>query len=303
MLMDIDKQNGNVAFNEESHRYWNVNDESKTYISVTTLIHEFSQPFDADFWSAYKALEKLLDASSWKLEKPALLKSKKFNKDILEVYGIKENDFNKEQQAILDAWEDKKNESCIRGTKIHAEIENSFYKKKKNITLDKFGVGGKFSCKPHDNSLDLEYGVYPEYLIYKETKDGILNLAGQIDLIIKSGKDIILADHKTNEKIDLKAGYNSETKGTYKMRYPLNNLDDCNYNHYCLQLSTYAWMLEQLHPEFNIKALYINHYDHQGKNTIYKCPYLKDEVIRMLKFYKKQLMIADTKKKYKKIEY
>ena len=27
--MKIDKQNGSIAFNEEAHRYWNVNDEYK----------------------------------------------------------------------------------------------------------------------------------------------------------------------------------------------------------------------------------------------------------------------------------
>ena len=57
--MNIDKQNGKVAFSELDHVYWNVDDNEK-YISVTTLIHKFSQPFDKDFWSAYKALEKLI---------------------------------------------------------------------------------------------------------------------------------------------------------------------------------------------------------------------------------------------------
>ena len=32
--MTIDKQNGAVCFNEDSHVYWNVNDDEK-YISVT----------------------------------------------------------------------------------------------------------------------------------------------------------------------------------------------------------------------------------------------------------------------------
>ena len=55
--MEIDKRNGNIAFNEAYHRYWNVNDASKKFISVTTLIEKFGQPFDKDFWSSYKALE------------------------------------------------------------------------------------------------------------------------------------------------------------------------------------------------------------------------------------------------------
>ena len=39
---------------------------------------------------------------------------------------VNENDFNREQQAILDAWDNEKRISCERGTKIHAELENSF---------------------------------------------------------------------------------------------------------------------------------------------------------------------------------
>jgi hypothetical protein len=54
--MKIDKQNGSVCFNEDSHVYWNVNDNEK-YISVTTLIERYAQPFDSEFWSGYKALE------------------------------------------------------------------------------------------------------------------------------------------------------------------------------------------------------------------------------------------------------
>mgnify|MGYP001772386015 FL=1 len=57
--MKIDKQNGTVAFNDQEHIYWNVND-NKRYVSVTTLIHRYTQEFDKEFWSSYKDLEKLL---------------------------------------------------------------------------------------------------------------------------------------------------------------------------------------------------------------------------------------------------
>jgi hypothetical protein len=193
--MKIDKQNGNVAFNNDEHCYWNVNDNEK-YISVTTLIHEFTQPFDKDFWSAYKALEKLLSKESWAVEKKSLLNTKTFNKELLSLYNISENDFNKVQQDILDAWDEENRRSCERGTKIHEEIENSFYKKPKDISLSKFGIGGKFECKKDYSELDLDYGVYPEYLIYRESDDGILRIAGQVDLIVKSGNDIVIVDHK-----------------------------------------------------------------------------------------------------------
>ena len=46
--MKIDKQNGKVCFNNDSHCYWNIDDNEK-YISVTTLIHRFPQPFDKEY--------------------------------------------------------------------------------------------------------------------------------------------------------------------------------------------------------------------------------------------------------------
>ena len=116
--MKIDKQNGNVAFENESHTYWNVND-NKRYISVTTLIHRYAQEFDKEFWSAYKALEKLIPKESWAIEKKSLLNTKKFNREILDIYNISELEFNKTQQDILDVWDEENRKSCDRGTKIH----------------------------------------------------------------------------------------------------------------------------------------------------------------------------------------
>ena len=142
----ITKQNGNIAFEEDAHIYYDVTNPDLKFTSVTTMIHSFTQPFDEQFWSAYKALEKLLPKEDWTIEKKALLATKKFSIELLDAYGITENDFNKEQQAILDAWDNEKRISCERGTKIHAELENSFYNKPKNISLSKYEIGGKFEC-------------------------------------------------------------------------------------------------------------------------------------------------------------
>lgn len=87
------------------------------------------------------------------------------------------------------------------------------------------------------------------------------------------------------------------------MKYPLNTLDDCNYNHYALQLSTYAWMLQKINPNFIIKDLIINHYDHDGNNTLYHCDYLKKEVERMLLQYRKDLILNNKRSKRHHIKY
>ena len=45
----ITKQNGNIAFEEEAHIYYDVTKPNEKFISVTTLIHHFTNPFDKDF--------------------------------------------------------------------------------------------------------------------------------------------------------------------------------------------------------------------------------------------------------------
>lgn len=196
IMLKIDKQNENMAFNEEGHVYFDVTDTKKKYISVTTMIEKFGQPFDKDFWSSYKALEKLLPTEEWAIEKKSLLNSKKFNKELLELHNISEEDFNREQQAILDSWQAENKKSCERGTAIHANLENSFYRKKKNIDLAKYQVGGKFECVKDKTELDLENGVYPEYLISWDSPSGKLHVAGQIDVIAKKGNSIVILDWK-----------------------------------------------------------------------------------------------------------
>ncbi len=56
----VDKENDEVFFNDETHTYYDKN-TLQSYISVTTLIHSYSQEFDEEFWSAYKALEEIMD--------------------------------------------------------------------------------------------------------------------------------------------------------------------------------------------------------------------------------------------------
>lgn len=299
----ITKQNGNIAFVEETHKYFDVTNPDAVFTSVTTMIHSYTQPFDKDFWSAYKALEKLLPKDGWNIEKKSLLATKKFDKVLLELHNIDENTFNREQQGILDEWDEENRKSCERGTKIHADLENSFYEKKKDIDISKFEIGGKFTCDKGRTALDLENGIYPEYLISRVSEDGKLRIAGQIDLLVKKGNKLTIGDFKTNKKIEMKSFFNQRTKQSVKMKFPLQNLDDTNYWHYCLQLSTYAWMLQKYNPEFEIDDLVMIHFDHNDNMTVYHLPYLKAEVIKMLNHYKKESSLKANREKRKPIEY
>ena len=115
--------------------------------------------------------------------------------------------------------------------------------------------------------------------------------------------DKCIITHNTNKEIKQHSGFDSKTKSTAKMKYPLNNLEDCNFIHYTLQLSTYAWMIQKLNPEFIIKDLILVHFDHQGNQNIYHLDYLKKDVEKMLRWHKHQVIREKQKEKYKRIEY
>lgn len=296
--LKIDKKNGHCLYNDEQHVYWNEKDNLK-YISVTTLIHKFQQAFDEDFWSAYKAFERIM-GDDFKHIKSELLKTKKFDPKLIIDLKINPVEFDLIRAEILQEWENTRNASCIRGTGIHLEKELKFYENKEH-EIKHFGLGGKFTCEPSYYELDLEKGVYPEYLVsYIEDN---FRIAGQVDLLIKDGNDIYIIDYKTNKKLDKTSYYNPKAKKHEMMKYPLSNIMDCNMMHYTLQLSMYAYLLQKVNPEFNIKKLMIIHYDHDGNENHYELEYLKSEIESLIKFYKKDTALKERKANRKQIEY
>ena len=296
--LEIDKENSVVSYNDKLHKYW-VKGTDQTCISVTTLIHKFST-FDEDFWSSYKALESLAEEENFRDIKPDLLNSKVFNNRYVDMVGIDIEDFKERKQEILNEWAEKREASCIRGTAIHRqhELEHLAGRTKE---LSHLGLGGKFSTTTTNM---LEYGaqkVYPELLLSRISPDNKLRLAGQADLVVIDGSDVYILDYKTNKEIKMKSYYDRKLKRSQMMKYPLNNLQDTNFWHYSLQLSTYAWMIQKANPDFNIKGLILIHYDHNDNCTTYECEYLKDDVERMLGYYKNQIDYDEFKKSREKI--
>lgn len=283
----IDKETDSIVYFDDTHEYRAKSDDLKG-VSVTTMIHAYTTPFDATFWSSYKALEALVEPEIFGILKPKLLQTKRFNKSILTKLDVDLDLFNSKKQEILDSYDKKRIASCEYGTKIHAQIENALYGRDPN-TLKKFGVGGKIPVYKGKYRLELGSGVYPEFMLSYRDDDFLL--CGQIDLLIANDNKLTIGDHKTNEKIEFKSFYDKYKKSQTMMKYPLNTIQDCNGQHYTLQLSTYAWMLQQLNPNFEIERLFIHWIDHDGKESFIDVPYMKQEVEKMLTDYKKKLKI------------
>ena len=285
----VDKENDNVFFNDEKHVYLDKL-TGEPYISVTTLIGKYENEFNENFFSKYKALEALAEPDYFSLVKSGLLATQIWKPELLDKLNIDKVEFELKTQEILDAWHANRDEACEHGSSVHELMENSFYGNT-HFDLTKFGcsdIVGDFDCKKGYYTLDIEHGIYPEYLISWISPEG-LHISGQMDLICRNGLDISILDWKTNREIKKRSYYNSSKKKNVMMKYPLNNLEDCNWNHYQLQLSLYAYMVQQINPELNIKELKLVHIDRNGKQTIYDVKYLKEEVERMIKHYAKSL--------------
>lgn len=195
--MRIDKANGNVAFNEERHLYWDTGSGDR-YVSVTTLIDRFKQDFDREFWASYKALEKVLPRNKFLMEKKELLRTKVFGPDILVRCHAYEEDFLKARERILAEWDEANRKSCERGRRMHAALES--YSKEgrfREAVMPYLGMEFRdLPCHADPEGDRLDDGIFPELLVHYESPDGILKVAGQIDLLVKDGGGIYVVDYK-----------------------------------------------------------------------------------------------------------
>ena len=280
----VDKENEEVFYNDAVHQYWTKSGKEKC-ISCTTLIHNYVPVFDSEFWCRYKSLEALVDKETFAPIRKLLNDSKRWNDKYISDLGIELEDFENKRLEILAEWDKKNKDACERGTEIH-RIHELAHLKGETEELKYLKLGGKFTPKT-DNKIVNGSHVYPELLLSYVTDS--LKVAGQADLIIVDGWDVFVLDYKSNRKLDKKSFFNQKTKKSSKMLYPLNNLDDCNFMHYSMQLSTYGYMIQQIDPRFNIKGLTLIHLDHDGGCTFHECEYLKSDVERMLEHYKKQV--------------
>jgi len=294
------KRNGNVAFRESDHCYFDLRDPNKKYTSVTSCIHDYVEKFDETYWSRYKSLEQLAGIELFKSSgvKSALLDLKIWKDSYCTKLGVSIEEVHNKALEIAEGYKKNAEEACAFGTAYHLEQETNFYKRGGKFKLDFLDkrFDKEYVCNKDYYELDLENGIYPEYLIYWEEDN--LRISGQIDVLIKEGNDITLLDWKTNAKgIEDKSYYNHKTKSYKMMKYPVNNLQDCTLMHYTLQLSFYAKLLQKINPEFKIKLLLLKHYSREGVQTDIELEYLPNEVDKIIKDIQKKNYIEEQRNK------
>lgn len=255
-------------------------------LSVTGIIKSF-HCFDRDFWLSYKALESVMDPDDFKSIKMTLLKSKKINPKIINLVG--KEIFELKRAEIDQEWKLKSDQAKESGILVHEKLHTLLTtdlrecKRSFNIPTDKYQIAITEQFMESD-------GLFPEFRM--EVKlDNDLTLIGVADLIIKDKNHITIVDYKTDEKIEVNSRYDTAKKKKKCMKYPLTKLPDCNLSHYQIQLSLYAWMLQQLNPELIIDSLKVAHIKDGKLKREYHVEYIKDTIESLIKWHTKSLKL------------
>ena len=266
-----------IKFIEDGHVYESIDNDNIDWLSVTSFISKFKPKFDPKSQAKKSAKNK---RSKW--------------------YGMTEKE-------ILEAWDNETKRAIKLGNFYHNQREadilelNTIERDGKEIPIIRPLVDKETGVKiaPIQKLSD---GLYPEHLVYLKSA----KLCGQADLVEIVNNTINITDYKTNKEIKEK-GFTNWEGITSKMFNPVSHLDDCNLNHYNLQLSIYAYIIRKHNPKLKIGKLTIQHVkfkqigedkhgypinEHVNGEPIleevkmYELPYLKQEVISIINWLK-----------------
>lgn len=259
-----------LKFYPDKHKY--VSEDGVDWLSVTSLISNFKQPFDADAIALKSSRNK---KSKW--------------------YGMT-------PEEIKEAWKAEANRATTLGTWYHncrekdiCELNNI---ERKGVTVPIFKPIEIEGIK-HSPNQKLTDGVYPEHMVYLKSA----GICGQSDLVEVINGEVHITDYKTNKEIKL-AGFTNWEGITQKMSPPVSHLDDCHLNHYALQLSMYMFIILKHNPKLRFGSLTIHHilFEEVGRDKFdnpitaldtngdpivldivqYDLPYLKQEAISVI---------------------
>jgi ATP-dependent exoDNAse (exonuclease V) beta subunit len=219
-----------ITFTEEGHRY-TVDGDDSSYVSVTTLIHRFFPHFDAP-----KVIAKII----------ASPKSP--------YYGMQPD----EVQAM---W----NLATLQGSHLHEAIE---------VFFDQIA---DFGSIPEVAAHSVEFGYFLDFFrdhVVGKMKpyrsemyvfDENISVCGSIDMLFASpdnDDEIFIFDWKRSKEIRTSSPFGKGLRC-------LGHLDDCNFNHYSLQLNMYKFILESKYGKKVVgMALVILHPRHSSYQVI-----------------------------------
>lgn len=276
-----------IQFTAETHKYESTDGKDIKWLSVTSFVGLFKPPFEKEEIATKASKNK---KSKW--------------------YGLT-------PEEIMDIWQSETDRAIELGSWYHDQREaellmcNSL--ERAGIELPIINVIEEDGVKLAPDQ-KLMPGIYPEHLVYLKSA----GLCGQADRVEVLHETIDLFDYKTNKEIKLE-GFTNWEGITNKMLGPCSHLDDCNFNHYALQLSTYMYMMLKHNHNLKPGKMEIHHiiFEKEGEDKYgypivkkdedgnpivkevvpYNIPYLKKEVQNMIKYLKVNPELIKQKRK------
>jgi len=172
-------------------------------------------------------------------------------------------------EQLREQWKD------INRVAIHRGKRHHFTEELLSFIFEASGLS-----RDYNDTIDLanlKDGVYPELRIYNRE----LYLCGTADKVtISTGDDgkryCIIDDYKTNIKPMQMRGFRDQV-----MLFPLNQIQDCNYYHYTLQLNIYAYMLSCFgYIPLSLTLIHKRFMDDEEIPEKYKIPFVTEEKLR-----------------------
>lgn len=258
-----------IVFNAEDHSYKSIDDTGITWTSVTSLVSNFKKPFDSKSVSQKVSKNK---KSKW--------------------FGLT-------PERIQELWESEANRATSLGNFYHNQRESdicslaSIQKEGTPIPVYKPIEEDGLKKAPVQRLTD---GIYPEHMVYLKSA----GICGQSDLVEVVNGKVNIIDYKTNKEIKTESFRNWEGIPD-KLSSPLNHLEDCNFNHYSLQLSIYMYIILKHNPKLEPGRIYIHHVlfetvgedEHEYPITKYSAegdPVVKDVVVMEIPYLKEEVI-------------
>jgi hypothetical protein len=217
-----------IVFNANDHSYKSLEDSNIDWVSVTTLVSHFKIPFDAKKVAERVSKNK---KSKW--------------------HGI-------DPVIIQQIWKNEADRSTTLGTFYHNQREDDICSfasiEREGITIPVFKPSGENNGIRHAPSQKLEPGVYPEHMVYLRS----VGICGQSDLVEVVNGKVNIIDYKTNKEIKKESWVDWEGKSA-KLLAPVDNLDDCHFYHYALQLSIYMYIILKHNPKLKPGRIFVHH--------------------------------------------
>lgn len=310
-LRDTRYNDVHLTFKEDGHKY--NDDFGNEYKSVTTLLHSYAPAFDKEYWLKKKAKElnisvKRLEEQWQTITKEACERGTRTHNGIED--GIKNS------SMFFDAvrYMTKPNGEMITVAdipNINLNIKPLDIKEFKDATENKY---------PKIYEV-FDYYTTNGYTIYSEIGAFLIDylISGTIDVLCIRDDKFVIGDWKTNRGgLIFESGYYKKDKRTKPAQTtniwvpkketllpPLTNLPNCNGSIYNLQLSMYAYMVEQILGIPNA-GLWLCHIDSDfvlneygmpkrfpdglyhiktnpvEKVTLYKMKYLRQDIVNIL---------------------